>query len=102
MSSVGDLALSPGGLRVPARAWLFLQYFVRGLVFGFVAELGFHRDCAVTEREDAVHLGGASDRDFCRRLSRGSAFACGRILVEFEAVFQSFSFSLCTEPSRSA
>ena len=39
-------------------------------MFGFVAELGFHRDCAVTEREDAVHLGGVLDRDFCRRLSR--------------------------------
>ena len=39
-------------------------------MFGFVAELGFHRDCTVTEREDAVHLGGAPDRDFYRRLSR--------------------------------
>ena len=40
--------------------------------------------------------------DLSRYLSRGSAFAFGRILVEFEAVFQSFSFSLCAEPWRPA
>ena len=39
-------------------------------MFGFAAELSFHRDCVVTGREDAVHFGGAPDRDFCRRLSR--------------------------------
>ena len=35
LSPVGDLGLSPGGLRVPAQVKLVLQYFVSG----FVAEL---------------------------------------------------------------
>ena len=39
-------------------------------MFGFAAELGFSRDYAVTRREDTVHFGGASDRDFCRGFSR--------------------------------
>ena len=69
MSPVGDLALSPGGLRVPTQARYFLQHFAGDLVFGFAVEPSIHRDCAVTEREDAVHLGGVPDRDFCRRLS---------------------------------
>ena len=37
-------------------------------MFCFVAEPCIHRDCAVTEREDAVHLGGVPDWGFCRRL----------------------------------
>ena len=69
MSSFRDLALSPRGLRVPIRARYFLHHFAGDLVFGFVVELGFHRDCTVTEREDAVHLGGVPDRDFFKRLS---------------------------------
>ena len=40
------------------------------MLFGFVVELGYHRDSAVTGREDAVHFGGVSDWDFCRRFSR--------------------------------
>ena len=39
-------------------------------MFGFVAELSIQRDCAVIEREDAVHLGGAPVWDFCRGLCR--------------------------------
>ena len=67
MSPIGDLALSPGGLRVPTRARYFLQHFAGGLVCGFVAEPSIWRDCAVTEREDAVHLGGVSDQVFYKR-----------------------------------
>ena len=40
------------------------------LFFGFAAELGFSRDCVVIGREDAVHFGGAPDRDFYRGFSR--------------------------------
>ena len=43
---------------------------------------------------------GVSTGDSVDILSRGSAFACRRILAEFEAVFQLFSFSLCSEPWR--
>ena len=39
-------------------------------MFGFVAELSIHRDYAVTEREDAVHLRGVPDRDFAGDLSQ--------------------------------
>ena len=37
-------------------------------MFGFAAELGIHRVCAIIEREDAVHLGGAPIWDFGRGL----------------------------------
>ena len=40
------------------------------MLFGFATELGFHRDCAVTGREDAVHFGGALNWGFRRRFSR--------------------------------
>ena len=40
-------------------------------MFCFVAEPSIQRDCAVIEREDAVHLGGASDWDFCRGFEPG-------------------------------
>ena len=39
-------------------------------MFEFLVEPCIHRHCAVTEREDAVHLGGVPDQGFCRRLSR--------------------------------
>ena len=65
VSLVRDLTLSPEGLRVPARARLFIQNFVGGFGFLVAVELSFHIDCAVTEREDAVHLGGVLDWDFC-------------------------------------
>ena len=35
-------------------------------MFFVVVEPSIQRDCAVTEREDAVHVGGAPDWDFCR------------------------------------
>ena len=56
--SVGDLALSPGGLRVPARVRLFLQSLAGGLVGCFSEELGFSCDCAVPGRENTILLGG--------------------------------------------
>ena len=40
--------------------------------------------------------------DLAEILSKGSAFSSRRILVEFEAVSQLFSFSLCAEPWRPA
>ena len=58
MSPFGDLALSPGGLRVPARARFFLQSFAGDLVGCVAEELGFSCDCAVLGREDAVLFGG--------------------------------------------
>ena len=45
---------------------------------------------------------GVSAGDLARFLSRGSAFSHRRILVEFEAVFQIFPFSLSAEPWRLA
>ena len=50
MSLIGDLALSPGGLRVPARERQFLQRFVGGLVFGFC--------CGAVHSETAQSLRG--------------------------------------------
>ena len=74
MSPVGDLALSPGGLRVPARARFFLQSFAGDLAGCFAEELGFSCDCAVPGREDAVLLGGVPVRGFLQEfqlISRG-------------------------------
>ena len=50
MSPIRDLALSPGELRVPARARKFLQNFVGGLVFGFC--------CRAVHSETAQSLRG--------------------------------------------
>ena len=69
MSPVGDVALSPGGLRVPARVRLFLQSLAGGLVGCFAEELGSSCDYAVPRREDAVLLGGVPVRGFCRSFS---------------------------------
>ena len=74
MSPVGDLTLSPGGLRVPARVRSFLQYLAGGLVGCLAEELGFSCDCADFGREDAVLVGGVPFRDFLQEfqlLSRG-------------------------------
>ena len=64
MSPVGDLALSPEGLRVPARARIFLQSFAGDLVGCVAEELGFSCDCAVLAGEDAVLFGGVLLRGF--------------------------------------
>ena len=73
--------------------------------------MGLLRSCVLVET--AQSLGertqfilevqiGISSGDLAEILSRGSAFACRRILVDFEVVFQLFSFSLCAEPWRLA
>ena len=49
MSPIGDLALSPKGLRVLARARYFLQYFVGGLMCGFPCRVG-HSESAQSLR----------------------------------------------------
>ena len=45
---------------------------------------------------------GVSAGDLAGILSRGPAFSHRRLLVEFEAVFRLFPFSLCAEPWRPA
>ena len=67
MSPIGDLALSPGDFECLIGQGIFFSILQEILVFGFVVALGIHRDCTVIEREDAVHLGGVPDWDFCRR-----------------------------------
>ena len=68
MSPGGDLALSLGGLRVPARARLFIRYFVRGL--GFLRSWAFIETAqSLGERTQSL-FGGALDRGFYRRSSR--------------------------------
>ena len=69
MSPVGDLTLSPRGLRVPARVRPFVQSLAGGLVGCFDEELGFSCDCAAPGREDAVLLGGVPLRGFCKNFS---------------------------------
>ena len=49
MSPIGDLTLSPEGLRVPAQARLFHQHFLGGLVFGFSCRAG-HSETAQSLR----------------------------------------------------
>ena len=64
MSPVGDLALSPRGLRVPTQERFFLQSLAGYLVGCVAEELGFSCDCTVFKREDAVLVGGVPLRDF--------------------------------------
>ena len=64
VSPVGDLALSPGGLRVPARARFFLQCFTGDLVVVLRRSWASFGDCAVPGREDAVLVGGVPVRGF--------------------------------------
>ena len=76
------------------------------MLFGFVAELGLIETTqSLGERTQSileVLRIGIYARDLAEILSRGSTFAHRRILVEFEAVSQLFSFSLCVEPWRLA
>ena len=64
MSPVGDLALSPGGLRVPARARSFLQFSAEDLVVDLRRSWASIGVCAVPRREDAVLGGGVLLRVF--------------------------------------
>ena len=68
MSPVGDLALSPGGLRVPARARFFLQSFAGDLVVVLRRSWASFGDCAVPGREDAVLGGGVLLRGFLQEI----------------------------------
>ena len=73
-------------------------------MFGFVAELELIETAqSVGERTQSiveVLRIGFSVGDSAEILSRGSAFAHRRLLVEFEVAFQLFPFSLCAEPWR--
>ena len=71
MSPVGDLALSPGRLRVLARVRLFLQYFAGDLVVVWRRSWASFGDCAVPGREDAVPVGGVLLRGFSVGVSVG-------------------------------
>ena len=68
MSSVGDLALSPGELRVPARARSFLQFSAEDLVVDFRRSWASFSDCSVPRREDAVLGGGVLLRGFLQEI----------------------------------
>ena len=68
MSPVGDLTLSPGGLRVPARARSFLQFSAEDLVVVLRRSWASSGDCAAPRREDAVLGGGVLLRGFLQEI----------------------------------
>ena len=93
MSLFGDLTLSPGGLRVPARARYFLWYFNSSFISIPAAVLATFWRIAQHLERDAVLFGCSAGLGFCRwsyvgRLSRGPT------LVSLEDFWQGFKQSL--------
>ena len=103
MSPVGDLTLSPGGLRVPARVSSFLQFSAEDLVVGLRRSWASFGDCVVPRRVDAVLGGGVLLRGFPARDSvlfsvEVQYLSVGEFPEEFLAPSQHISFSICVGP----
>ena len=74
MSPVGDLALSPRGLRVPARARFFSTVSAEDLVVDLRRSWASFGDCAVPRRENAVLGGGVLLRGFPQEIQGDSVW----------------------------